>query len=242
MTSKVAEDFFRKHPHLRKAVAGESFTGLVEGQLYGKWKFMGYRRWATSHNSTSPYRGKRAVSFQDPDWVHHDEFGVRQWVTLDGVLGNIPQLIPYIKPELLDQPEKEERTMKELNAAALLREDTTTIQVVFDPEDGAKTYTYVITKDMDVKVDDWVVVHAGNKLAVAKVVAVHDELQIQPQANRAYFWVVDIVRTERYRAEKAKNKAIEDHLAKAYVENARAAFRRSLGLEGEQLKQLLGGN
>lgn len=236
-----AEKFFEKYPHLRKVVAGEAFTGLAEGQLYGKWRFMGYRRWVTSSNSSSFYQGKLAVLFQDRSRTYYDQFGIRQWVTLDGVLGKIPQLIPFIKPELLDQPEKEERTMKELNAAALLREDTTTIEVSFDGG-SAKTYTYVITKDMQVKVDDFVVVNSDSKLAVAKVVAVHDELQIEPQANRAYLWVVDVVRTERYRAENAKNKAIEDHLAKIYVDNARAAFRRSLGLESEQLRELLNGN
>jgi hypothetical protein len=111
------------------------------------------------------------------------------------------------------------------NIAAILREDTKTCKVVFkDAGSTSSQYTYI--SHLNVKVDDWVVVITGsaNILKVAQVVEVDDDLEIEPNSDIKYKWVVDIIDIEAAYANKARNVEIEKMLATTYRSHARQAY------------------
>lgn len=110
------------------------------------------------------------------------------------------------------------------NIAAILRKETKTIGVVFEPD--VKQYTYVT--DLDVKVGDYVVVDAREELKVCKVARVDSDLEIEPNSNTKFKWVVDVVDMAQHEANASKNKELEQTLAKAYRSNTRRAFADSI--------------
>jgi hypothetical protein len=111
------------------------------------------------------------------------------------------------------------------NIAAILREDTKTCKVVF--KDGGNTsseYTYIT--HLDVKVDDWVVVQTGNNatLKVAQIAGVDDDLEIEPNSDMKFKWIIDVIDLETARANLARNQEIEKMLASTYRTHARQAY------------------
>lgn len=124
------------------------------------------------------------------------------------------------------------------NIAALVREDIFTIGVRFPQNDSGsraafnyegqifsvKEYTYVCDI-AGVKVGDTVVVLANGCLNLATVFTVHDGVDIEPNADRKYSWVVDKLDVERFEASMAVNKEIEETVGKAYQKNIKQQFR-----------------
>jgi hypothetical protein len=112
------------------------------------------------------------------------------------------------------------------NIAAILREDARTVSVCFDITGNellGKLYTYVT--HLDLAVDDLVIVPAGSDdLKVAKVALVADDLEIEPNSDIKYRWIVAKVDVEAHRANMARNKEIEAMLAHSYRMNARQAY------------------
>lgn len=112
------------------------------------------------------------------------------------------------------------------NIAAILREDTRTCSICFELESNApagRLYTYVT--HLDLAPEDLVIVpvaSAGWK--VGKVVAVDDDLLIEPNSEIKYKWVIDRVDGEAYRANNERNKEIESMLAASYRVSARQAY------------------
>lgn len=113
------------------------------------------------------------------------------------------------------------------NIAAILREDTKTISVQFINGEGmtsSRNYTYIT--HLDVKVGDFVIVPSGGSdiWKICEVTEVHDDLNIEPNADIKYKWVVDVIDSEAARANQARNKEIESMLAASYRVNARQAY------------------
>jgi len=113
------------------------------------------------------------------------------------------------------------------NIAAILREDATTISVMFTNDNGmpgSRSYTYVT--HLPVEVGDFVVVPTGSSdlWKIAEVTAVHAELDIEPNADIKYKWVVDVINASAARENTARNQEIEKMLAKSYRMNARQAY------------------
>jgi hypothetical protein len=113
------------------------------------------------------------------------------------------------------------------NIAAILREDTKTIKVRFFNEQGLASgsgYTYIT--HLDVKEGDCVVVPAGGSdvFKVCEVSEVNEDLDIEPNSDIKYKWVIDVVNTEAAQANYQRNKEIESMLAASYRVNARQAY------------------
>ena len=113
------------------------------------------------------------------------------------------------------------------NIAAILREDTKTIKVQFFNQDGVcagPSYTYIT--HFDVKEGDCVVVPAGANdiFKVCEVSEVNEDLDIEPNCDIKYKWVVDVVNTNAAHANYQRNKEIESMLSSSYRVNARQAY------------------
>jgi hypothetical protein len=72
---------------------------------------------------------------------------------------------------------------------------------------------------------------------IAEVVGVDDELNIEPNADIKYKWVVDVVDTQAAHENQQRNKAIENMLAQSYHRNARQAYAQQF-LSGADPKVL----
>lgn len=113
------------------------------------------------------------------------------------------------------------------NIAAILREDATTISVNFINDNGllgTRPYTYVT--HLPVEVGNFVVVPTGSSelWKIAEVTAVHTELDIEPNSDTKYKWVVDVIDSNSARENTQRNQQIEKMLAKSYRMNARQAY------------------
>lgn len=120
--------------------------------------------------------------------------------------------------------------MSEKNAAAMLRNDTKTLRVNIlnpnAPSTGIKDYTYVT--HLNLEKDDVVVVPANNTFLLARVMEVDAEVQIQPNSDTVYKWVVAKVDFTAYEANMARNAEIDEVLRKSYQANARRSFQQLL--------------
>jgi hypothetical protein len=138
----------------------------------------------------------------------------------------------------------------EINIAALLREDTKTIQVAFpkgvaypdtemtentlvDIEEYDRKY-YAYVTDFDVKGGDCVLVEAAGAIKVAIVCNVDDTVKIDPGLQYELRWVIQKLDFSHYRANIAKNAEIKELVQQAYQRNLRKSFRQQLlaGLDG----------
>lgn len=127
------------------------------------------------------------------------------------------------QPEVeVQQPQKRSKTMDK-NIAAILRDDTYTVDV--NMPDG-KNLTYVT--NLPVKVGDLVVLPTNSgQYAVRPVAAVHDELRIEPNSEIEYKWIVQVLDLTEYNTNLEKNALIEKTMSSTYQKTARAAFRQS---------------
>ena len=113
------------------------------------------------------------------------------------------------------------------NIAAILREDAKTISVQFLNDEGmnvGNSYTYIT--HIEVEVGNFVVVPSGSYecLKICQVDEVHDDLNIEPNADIKYKWVADVIDLNAYQENQRRNKEIEGMLAASYRVNARAAY------------------
>ena len=109
------------------------------------------------------------------------------------------------------------------NIAAILREDTKTCKVTFSGVVG-NAYTYIT--HIPLEVGDWVVVPVGQNadLKVVEVESVDDDLNVEPNCDTKYKWVVCKIDMDAHRDNMARNREIESMLASTYRVNARQAY------------------
>lgn len=125
------------------------------------------------------------------------------------------------------------------NIAALLREDTYTVVVNFkishweqklaqgrNMDIDRRGYTYVT--HLPLEVGDEVIVHASGVLKVAEVVQVDDSVDIKPNADFQYSWVLAKVDLTEARANDDRNKQIEAMVQQAYQVNLRRSFAQQI--------------
>lgn len=119
------------------------------------------------------------------------------------------------------------------NIAALLRTDARTVGCAFT--DGGRIYTYV-SDDPAIQVDDLVVVPAADidrnghhaDFKVVRVARVDEDVQIEPNSDVRYKWIVGRVDMDRHQRSMKVNEEIESSVSARYKENMRAAFRREI--------------
>lgn len=129
---------------------------------------------------------------------------------------------------------KEPTTMKHRNMITLLQSGYKTIDVVF--AGTHKSYVYKVSKDIEVKAGDVVVVPAAGQVYseqpvihtvpynTALVKAVHEAPNIDLDAPYEYKWIVDVVRDADYLAQLDR----ETEMRKKLLEVERAAQRDEL--------------
>jgi hypothetical protein len=151
-------------------------------------------------------------------------------VTIDHAIAKMLLAHGYEPNELAQEPldsieqDEGENDMSEKNAVALVRNDTKTVEVEHDGSE--KTYTYVTT--FDLQPDDMIVVKNIRGLALGKVKAVHERLEIQPNASITYAYVVAKIDMGPYNRLLEENAQIEKVLADAYRLRAQASFREQM--------------
>lgn len=137
------------------------------------------------------------------------------------------------------KPEKSKRSSTmERNIAAIMREDAKTVEVNFGGN-SSKIYTYVT--DLDVAVGDHAIVECGNDgLKVVQIMGVHDDLNIEPNSDIEYKWLVAKFDLEHYKLNQAKNAEIETVMATGYRNNMRRQFAASIlaGLSEDKQAEL----
>lgn len=132
------------------------------------------------------------------------------------------------------------------NIAALLREDTRTVQVTFPvtayeaaragtngnpsvPHSAGKLYTYVT--HLDLQVGDAAIVRTSGKLNIVLVAAVDGGTNIAPNSEIEYKWILAKVDLSEAEENEAKNDLITATVAEAYKLNLRRSFSQQI-LEG----------
>lgn len=138
------------------------------------------------------------------------------------------------------------------NIFAIVANNMKTVKVRFQQlnrETGAmayispKEYTYVT--DMGLFVGDIVAVYVGHgptaTLKVAKVSTVDEGVDIQPNDDEEYKFVVALLDTDSYDRLVKQKKEVEQELAKAYQEGIRKQFAQQfLGNASKELMTKLG--
>ena len=122
------------------------------------------------------------------------------------------------------QPQKGSKTMDK-NIAAILREDTTTISLRLPGSDQELTYV----TDLQFQPGDHAVVLSNrDNYVVGVVVEVHDDLQIEPNSDILYKWVVAKLDVTAYQQNVERNTIIESTLTTTYRKSARRAFAQAM--------------
>lgn len=140
------------------------------------------------------------------------------------------------------------------NIVALIREDCRTVRVKFNVrpfvnidgdlafEGSSAEYSYVTDRD-DLGIGDLVVVEARGHLNVACITHIDDDVEILPNSDIEYKWIIDRVSLEMFIEAFKRNEAISEKLSSAYKKRMRAAFSREmlgeLGMDAEEVKKLL---
>lgn len=122
----------------------------------------------------------------------------------------------------------------------LLQKNFTTVDVVFEDEVSIhelrnpntvhcshSSYTYKADLDLQLQIGDFAIVHARDELKIVRVVDVHLEPKIDPNARFTYKWVVQKVDARAYLQrldEEAQLKQILDRLD--YVEHQQQLHQR----------------
>lgn len=125
------------------------------------------------------------------------------------------------------------------NIAAIMRDDATTVEVNFGITCEGH-YTYITS--IKLEVDDYVVVpnKSSTGFTVGQVVAVHDDLQLPPNSDITFKWVVSKVDTTAYKENMERNATIEQAVAEAYQTNARKSMRAAVmaGMDSDAAARL----
>lgn len=122
--------------------------------------------------------------------------------------------------------------MDKFHHADLLQSDYTTVEVVFDdffepdnlddtPSQDGRAYTYKANILLNLQVGDRVVVHAQNRLAIARITQVHQAPKIQANTHYRYKWVVDKVDLTAFAKRHEEETLIDEMMARIEFEQAR---------------------
>ena len=121
----------------------------------------------------------------------------------------------------------------DLNLAAFLRQGAYTIKVQYQHTGSSAAHTYVSNLP-GLAVDDYVLVQARDKsmgtlrFSVARIVEVHSSVQITPNSDIKYSWVIQKLDMTTFDTLTKENEAIESLYAKAYQENIRHGYANQI--------------
>lgn len=136
----------------------------------------------------------------------------------------------------------------ERNIAAMMHDEAKTVGVKFQNRAEkvglqglpvAKEYTYVTIQPL--AVGDLVAVYAGGAIQVAEVSRVDALLDIEPNDNKEYEWIVQKLDTKPYEAQAARNDALKTLIKENYKLTARSQMRELMlnSLSADKAKEAL---
>lgn len=130
------------------------------------------------------------------------------------------------------------------NAAALIRDDITTVEVSyldFDGEAKDKSYTYKCPLSVAnmLSVGDLVIARSRHNYGIAQVREVHSSPAINPDFEYDYRWVFQRVMTEYHDMLENQDNAIADQLEKRKAQSYREQILSQLGLNDASEVQAL---
>lgn len=119
------------------------------------------------------------------------------------------------------------------NNLHLLQKNFTTVDVVFEDEVSIQElrtpsshyhshsyYTYKADLDLNLQAGDFVIVHARDELKIVRVIDVHSEPKIDPNAKFTYKWVVQKIDAQAYLQRLNEEEHLKQILNRlAYVEH-----------------------
>lgn len=159
-------------------------------------------------------------------WLSHRELD--WWIEWGGpwtVKNQRNQSLSH-RVKILNMPEQPKRSSNvERNIAALMREDAKTVEVTFNG--GSKTYTYITSLDINPG-DHAIVDCGGDGFKVVQIVGVHEDVEIEPNSDNKFKWLVAKFDLEHYKLNEAKNEQIEKVMATGYRTNIRRQFAASV--------------
>jgi len=131
------------------------------------------------------------------------------------------------------------------NIAALLREDAVTVEVAYQQSEaerkqGALPQTFKYVTNLKLATGDKVLVEASHRLRLAEVHDVHAGVEIRPNEEIQYKWVLQKIDLTEAIANAGRNKQIEDTVADAYRNNLRRSFAQQIlsGVDDAQRESL----
>ena len=143
-----------------------------------------------------------------------------------GVSRIMSWMVKIVKLPTKTEPEQPKRSSNmERNIAALMREDAKTVEVTFNG--GSKTYTYITSLDINPG-DHAIVDCGGDGFKVVQIVGVHEDVEIEPNSDNKFKWLVAKFDLEHYKLNEAKNEQIEKVMATGYRTNIRRQFAASV--------------
>lgn len=123
------------------------------------------------------------------------------------------------------------------NLAALLNDDLVTVKCYFTP--GGKCYSYKCTKAVaqTLNPNDWVVCESSeNDLRLCQVASVDDTLDINPESNIDYKYVIQRVDIESLLKLRDQDSEIVEKIKLSRRAAVRRQFIESLGIDIAQLR------
>lgn len=125
------------------------------------------------------------------------------------------------------------------NIAAFLREGAKTVNIAYENDESAKTYTYIT--DLELEKGDVVMVKAGEMLKVAFIHSIDDDLKIEPNAEIKYKWVMGKIDMTYFLENEKKNEQVEEVIKNAYRSNLKRSFANQVlaGLDDEARARVL---
>ena len=129
------------------------------------------------------------------------------------------------------------------NAAALVREDVTTVQVTLNYSGDGKWYTYKITRDLaaTLSAGDRVVLEATNGFKVGRVQRVNEEPLLDTEDDVRYRWCIQRVNTTYLAELQAQDDALVERLQVAQRTSLRQQALHALNMTDEDVQQALQG-
>lgn len=149
--------------------------------------------------------------------------------TAEDFVSAMPSYLLELVKQKQKHTTKKENKMKKLNPSYLLTlvcEQIKTIEVTFNPDEpNAQKYTY-LTILPNLKVLDDVIVEAGNDLKVAQVVVIHDDAEVDPDAQYSYKWAVSTSGSKARESQKYLHEMETEALKQIKAAKKRAAKKK----------------
>ena len=127
----------------------------------------------------------------------------------------------------------------ELNLAALLRHDTTTVSVLVD-KGGGRLATFTYVSHLALEIGDSVIVAVLDDMQIGRVCCIDSEIQIPPGSPTVYRWVIGKIDMGSHEANEARNRDIVEAAAGLMDHGLRRSFAHAvLGQATDKQRELL---